>query len=130
VTIHYDKYGFPKFEDWIPLPKKEYAIPVPKPRTGRPGDINHANKMLEAKYAQPNHGLKQTYKRGTGNNFSITGSDGVEVFYTWHHHQDGKTLIPIPTNIHNSGNGGFSHTGGDKLLDKGLEGIFEGPDLN
>jgi hypothetical protein len=31
--------------------------------------------------------------------------------YTWHHHQDGKTMLLVPKSIHNVANGGFSHMG-------------------
>jgi|GEM_PF-5369431 len=40
-----------------------------------------------------NNNLEQVYIRGTGNNFTIT-MNGVDTKYTWHHHEDGKSLIP------------------------------------
>lgn len=32
--------------------------------------------------------------------------------YTWHHHQDGRTMLLVPNGIHNAPMGGFSHAGG------------------
>ena len=46
-----------------------------------------------------------------GNTLSIPG-------YTWHHLEDGKTLILIPTDLHNA----YRHTGGASLLREGLKG--------
>lgn len=37
--------------------------------------------------------------------------------YTWHHVEDGKTLILIPTELHDA----YRHTGGNKLLKEGLK---------
>ena len=45
----------------------------------------------------------------------------------WHHHQDGKSLFPVPTKIHNATEGGFSHTGGKTVINRDLEGLFDGP---
>lgn len=37
--------------------------------------------------------------------------------YTWHHVEDGKTMILIPTELHEA----YRHTGGNSLLEKGLK---------
>lgn len=36
--------------------------------------------------------------------------------WTWHHHQDGRTMILVPHEIHNTGSGGVSHCGGIQCL--------------
>lgn len=36
--------------------------------------------------------------------------------YTWHHVEDGKTLILIPTDLHDA----VRHTGGAALIRKGI----------
>ncbi|CAL2083522.1 protein of unknown function [Tenacibaculum sp. 190524A02b] len=52
--------------------------------------------------------------------------NGIE--HTWHHHQDGKTLFPVPSDIHNVRSGtGFAHSGGATIISKGLQGLFDGP---
>ena len=38
--------------------------------------------------------------------------------YTWHHLEDGKTLILIPTELHDP----YRHTGGAALIREGLKG--------
>ncbi len=131
VSITYDKFGFPNFDNYIPgPPKSEFAIDVPlNPWGGRTADIKHANSELLKKYNQPNNNLPQDYKVLPNNKFSIT-KNGNEVKYTWHHHQDSNTLIPIPTKIHNSGSRGFAHSGGDALLRNEIRGFFDGPELN
>ena len=130
ITIKYDKYGFPKFEDWVPLPKNDYKFDLPNnPRPSN--DFKAANEALEAKFGSRD---SDKFKwDGSKPYFEVKQPDGTWVQYTWHHHQDGKTLIPVPSNVHHAQPGipstGFSHTGGDKLLSVGLEGIFEGPNL-
>lgn len=129
VTIHYDKYGFPKFEDWVPLPKNDYKFSLSSPRPSN--DFKAANKELEKRFGGRN--LDNFTWDGHSQNFTIKQPDGTWRKYTWHHHQDGKTLIPVPSNVHHAQPGipgtGFSHTGGEKMLEKGLEGVFEGPQL-
>ncbi|WP_299143053.1 HNH endonuclease [uncultured Vibrio sp.] len=34
----------------------------------------------------------------------------------WHHHQDGKTLMLVPRNVHSTVNGGLHHSGGRNVL--------------
>lgn len=129
VTISYDKYGFPKFEDRVPLPKSDYKFELPNTRPSN--DFKAANEALEAKF-----GSRTSDKfiwDGVSQNFTIKKTDGTLTKYTWHHHQDGKTLFPVPSNIHHAQQGlpgtGFAHTGGDKLLSVNLGNIFEGPDF-
>ena len=43
--------------------------------------------------------------------------------YTWHHLEDGKTLILIPTELHQGAVSGYSHSGGAKLLRDGAFGV-------
>ncbi|PQJ71601.1 hypothetical protein BTO01_10030 [Vibrio jasicida] len=34
----------------------------------------------------------------------------------WHHHQDGKTMMLVPRNVHSTVNGGLNHSGGRNVL--------------
>ena len=43
--------------------------------------------------------------------------------YTWHHHQDGKTLMLVKQEVHSA----FAHKGGSDLIQKGLKGLFDSP---
>ena len=38
--------------------------------------------------------------------------------YTWHHVEDGRTMILIPTDLHDA----YRHTGGALLIREGLNG--------
>jgi hypothetical protein len=33
-------------------------------------------------------------------------------------------MFPVPSKIHNATEGGFSHTGGNATIDKGLQDLF------
>ena len=57
-----------------------------------------------------------------GSNVDVT-VNGQTNTYTWHHHQDGKTLMPVLTSVHSN----VAHTGGAATIRRGLEGIFESP---
>ncbi len=70
----------------------------------------------------------------TGPNFSLNFElkiNGKWKKMTWHHFEDGKTMFPVPTDIHN--NSLFRHSGGKSIIDYGdkvsLKGklfVFEG----
>ena len=47
--------------------------------------------------------------------------DGNFVEFTWHHHQDGKTMIPVRTDVHSK----TAHTGGTAIISRQLQGLFE-----
>jgi len=47
------------------------------------------------------------------------GDDWIEC--TWHHVQDGRTMFPVPSDIHNA----FRHTGGKAIIERGLQDIFQ-----
>lgn len=84
--IKMSSYGFPIFDEFA------IARVVLDNLTGDDAiDIANANLL--------HHGTKQ----------SIPG-------YTWHHIEDGKTLILIPTELHDA----YKHTGGAALLREGL----------
>ena len=40
--------------------------------------------------------------------------------YTWHHLEDGESVIMVLSKIHSPGCGGFSHIGGGTGLRKGI----------
>lgn len=64
------------------------------------------------------HWLKQNYPgvSGTGSDFYINSTK-----YTWHHLEDGKTLVPVLQSVHSK----WKHTGGWSVIQKGLIGFFE-----
>lgn len=113
ITIRYDKDGFPDFTKHslgIEGVFKSNAL------TGKGTDMTAANNWAKNKFGadkvqpMPNGKIK---------------IDGVE--HTWHHHQDGKSMFPVPSGIHNATSGGFSHSGGAAIIDRGLQGLFDSP---
>ena len=50
-------------------------------------------------------------------NLSYFGVQSTPKGYTWHHLEDGKTMILIPTELHDA----YRHTGGADLIREGLK---------
>ena len=71
------------------------------------GDFDKANQYLSQKL-----GLSGTQTFHGSNGFNFTGKDGIQ--YSWHHHQDGKTMVLVPFEIHKR----TAHIGGAKILEK------------
>ncbi|OEE51392.1 hypothetical protein A1OS_22750, partial [Enterovibrio norvegicus] len=40
--------------------------------------------------------------------------------YVWHHHQDAKSMMLVPKNVHSVRNGGVAHTGGRAVINHNL----------
>ena len=83
VSVNYNKDGYP---DFSPFAKE--SVSVDNLRGDHYHDFIAANKKI--------------------------GVDGKtpEAGYTWHHHEDGKTMQLVPTSVHNVRSGGFGHAGG------------------
>ncbi len=62
---------------------------------------------------------------GTGSPINVQLEDGSWKKITWHHHEDGITLMPVFTDIHNMLTG--KHTGGVAISNRGLQGLFDSP---
>ena len=112
VTVKYNKEGFPRFE--AHSPGSQYAYNS-QSLTGNSTDMTAANNWasgqnLSGFEALPNGQCK------------ING-----VIHTWHHHQDGRTMFPVPSNIHNANQGGFSHSGGKAVINRDLQDLFDPP---
>jgi hypothetical protein len=45
--------------------------------------------------------------------------------YTWHHHQDGESMMPVLQTVHQSIQN--YHTGGRSISNRGLKGLFDPP---
>ncbi|MEM9917957.1 MAG: HNH endonuclease [Bacteroidota bacterium] len=111
IRIPYTVNGFPDFTnpDWFPGVEFIY-----KPAK-LVGD-NDGNKDFTPAYQW----LKEKFKNDT--NIKFSGKNGgafditinnVKRRYTWHHHEDGKSMIPVLQSIHSAAN---PHTGGASLI--------------
>ena len=138
IKVEYDEFGFPKFEQFIPgATKSDYVFgknDYPdgfSTLKGNGVEFKHANNKVAEKFGcQENKPcLNDNFNwDGSSPNFSVKQGDEW-VKYTWHHHQDGKTMFPIPTKINNFRDGGFLHSGGGAIIDRELIGFFDGPDF-
>lgn len=134
-VVEYDEFGFPEFEKYCPNGFNANQSDLTKYFTngktrldGGSNDFTAANNWLTSKFPD-----KDITRTSTG--FKLK-ENGVEIEYTWHHHQNGKDIFPVPRAIHNTGtrvNGvqfkGFPHSGGASLIDDSPEiiGFFPNP---
>ncbi len=100
-------------------------------------DFSKANSSLAKKFGIEKSGGSWPAKDSKG--YLISGnyrwkptSSQFELFennkwvkYTWHHFEDGKTMLPVKSKIHTGNLGGFPHSGGKSIIKNGLKGLFE-----
>jgi hypothetical protein len=133
VTVDYDANGFPKFEKHSPgegylyQPGNDNPLIGAKTSSGSNTDIKNANKAMSKEFQ--GNTSNQFKWDGKSNNFEIIDSNGNSTKYTWHHYQDGKSMFPVPSKIHNTREGGFKHSGGSTIIRDGLEGLFDPPNF-
>jgi len=89
VSVTYDKAGYPDFS-----PHAERSVNIESMKGDHYHDFKAANKKIGLSGSKPPEG------------------------YTWHHHQDGKTMQLLPQSIHNVAEGGFAHAGGVSIIAK------------
>jgi hypothetical protein len=101
-NVCFDDLGFPDFSPFVPLINGVSAIVEIDMNGDRleNGDYLKAAQSLCAKLGIP----FQKFHGGA----TFSGKDNIT--YTWHHHQDGKTMMLVPTDIHST-----SHSGGVKI---------------
>ena len=144
VSVSY-KNGFPEFH------KTDYC-PTMNFSNGTSGRYKYVNDNLSSSnysdhFDWANEGLASKFGKGTnswpaknvdgfhevGNyrwdgkssQFELKNANGVWEKYTWHHVEDGKTIIPVLSSVHSPGVGGFKHAGGNKILEFDFKGVFE-----
>ncbi|MBQ4821512.1 HNH endonuclease [Aquimarina sp. MMG016] len=112
VSVKYDENGFPDFTSYASSPDHVFKADN---LAGNGTDMTRANNFI----------------RGQTNVVTLSNGkvkiNGVE--HTWHHHQDGKSMFPVPSGIHNVRSGGFAHSGGAAIISRGLQGLFKGPNF-
>lgn len=57
--------------------------------------------------------------------FEMRNASGGWDQYTWHHFEDGRTMIPVKTSVHSKSVGGFNHSGGKSIITNQLQDLFE-----
>jgi hypothetical protein len=126
-NVYYDKNGFPDFRPYSGNSSKGKIVFNKKnPLDGTGKDMTAANKWAVDK----DNGLglgPDEFRPQSNGTCLIKDTNGDWIEHTWHHHQDGKTMFPVPSKIHNVTLGGARHTGGAKIIEKLLIGFFESP---
>ncbi len=103
IAVCFDDYGFPDF-----TPFAEIIIGIDM--NGNSADLSQAVSNAVDQGLVPNGvDLKQTN----------TKIDGIN--YTWHHHQDGKHMMLVPSAVNNPNLGGPNHIGGGSLVKNGFK---------
>lgn len=121
-TIYFDANGFPVFEEFAGRGNlNNHVIKyVSDDLQGYPaGFPTNTDANLASGWLEGNIG-------SFGSNIQIVGSQVKinNVLHTWHHHQDGRTLFLVPSDIHS-----IHHTGGGALIKYGLKGALPGPNF-
>ena len=90
VSVTYNSEGYPDFSPYV---HPDYPKPVKINMTGNnTTDFRNANMAIGRKGSKPPKG------------------------YTWHHMEDGKSMILVRRDIHDCATGGFAHTGGTSVV--------------
>ena len=113
---YFNKYGFPNFEPYS-AGKVFNIISDDLVGHGSQKDFSFANKKLLTDL-----NMKGKVRPASSDmRIEIKDKNGNWLEYTWHHHEDGITLQPILTEIHNN----IAHTGGSSIIAKYLKNLFE-----
>jgi len=90
VSVTYSKEGYP---DFSPYAHPDHPNPVKINMTGNnASDFAQANKAIGLSGSKPPKG------------------------YTWHHMEDGKSMLLVRRDVHDCTLGGFAHTGGASIV--------------
>ena len=129
--LYIDQNEFPFFEEFAQKNSsgqlfkyesdflKGYPQSLPKPYHS--DDFRDANQWLQNNLSQITEPVQ--FPNGETSSFLRILKNNKWQEYTWHHHQDGKTLILVEQAIHN----GAGHTGGGLFINVGLKGVLPGP---
>lgn len=114
IIICYDDFGFPDFNDFVPLIEPLGKLEWPINMKGNSYDMVQARNKL-------NSFLNTNFTK----NSDITIPGYPDITWTFHHHQDGKTMQLVPSIINQ---GGADHVGGSSIAKNGGSGVFPGPE--
>ncbi len=118
-SVDYDEFGFPDFTPHIS--DKSHVVKIVM--DGSNEDYLKAYEKLKDVIREGNIQFTNNF----GSSFKIKKNGEWSETYTWHHHEDGKSMVPVLQNMHNS----HAHTGGRSVVnsERNIKGLFEGPKL-
>jgi hypothetical protein len=117
--IYFDEFGHPDFIRANAISERNHIVEIFMDGTN--DDYNRAYSLLSNKIGDSN------IRKATSNGSSVyIKINDVETGpFTWHHHQDGKSMIPVLQTIHTRT---FTpHTGGRAIVGNGLVNFFDAP---
>jgi hypothetical protein len=123
VTVDFDAFGHPNFLSYISDKSHVVKIIV----DGTNADYIRAYDKLKVVLGSGNI----DFTNPSGSSFKIKNATGTwSEPYTWHHHEDGESMIPVLQAIH----GEISHTGGRSVVSptnptRNIKGFFFPPKL-
>lgn len=132
-TITYNEYGFPEFYKLATRITGANGRNLMRsyPNSWNPGnaakDLRDATKWAMENF--PPDRVRRTIRPNgsrSDSKIDILDDNGNWITQTWHHHENGRDLFPVPSKVHNSGEGGFRHSGGDVVTNgnPSLKGLF------
>ena len=136
------KNGFPEFHNSTYCPSMSYGNGTTGKFKFQSSNLNLDNysthfdmannslleKMGLTKSSPKNAGFYEmgSYRwDGFSSQFELKNADGVYEKYTWHHFEDGKTMIPVLSDAHTGSLGGFVHSGGNSIFKNNIKNVFE-----
>ncbi len=119
LEVDYDKFGFPILESHVS--DKGHVVKIVM--DGSNDDYMRAYDELKGIIGEGNIQFTNQY----GSSFKIRQADGTfnGPAYTWHHHQDGVSMMPVLQTVHQSIQN--YHIGGRAVVNRGLKGLFDPP---
>ena len=129
--VQFDEFAQPRFEPFIPRMKGNGKVVYnPEKVSDLPG--KNFSKLMGSNghdIADANRWIKQEFPDKvdvlSNGQVKILNENDEWITCVWHHHEDGRNIIPVPIEIHNRPLGGASHTGGNSIIDKGLKDFFD-----
>jgi hypothetical protein len=113
--VKYDEFGFPELREHNPL-GDDYIFTKAKG--------NHSTDFSDAREWLTNNKTKLGYDnvwfKPNSTTFKVKKNGKWSELLTWHHHQNGTEMIPVPTSLHT----GLPHVGGVETVKQGINHIF------
>jgi hypothetical protein len=121
----YDAFGHLDFTKDVPV-TVDGKRAIYKPENGIKGsaDLTEARTWALKPISEGGGGFNPSnfQKIPNSTKIKIKNADGNWIECTWHHHQDGKTLMPVPSSVHSRANA--AHIGGVQVKNDEIIGFF------
>jgi hypothetical protein len=94
------------------VPFNQYGFPNMESFSARTVRINNMDGTVPNDFAKANMEAFGVADK----DYHLTVNNGQYANYTWHHHEDTKSMMLVPKNINNPANSGVAHTGGAAIV--------------